>query len=140
MVDDAFFVSYNSPSNEMRCCVRLAKIFKALSDPSRVRALCALQDNELCVCQIVELLGLAASTVSKHMSILANAELVESTKKGRWVYYRQGQVGVTQLGLVLGVLPQLADKETQVQQDRETLKEILKLDPETLCRLQSERQ
>ncbi|MBW2408107.1 MAG: winged helix-turn-helix transcriptional regulator, partial [Deltaproteobacteria bacterium] len=48
-------------------------ITRALSDQNRVRALMALKDRELCVCQIIELLDLAPSTVSKHMSILANA-------------------------------------------------------------------
>ncbi len=67
---------------------------KALADPSRVRVLCALRENELCVCQIVELLGLATSTVSKHMSILRQAGLVESRKEGRWVYYRRPDAGV----------------------------------------------
>ena len=63
-------------------------ITKALSDENRVRTLLALGGRELCVCQIVELLGLAPSTVSKHMSILANARLVESRQDGRWRYYR----------------------------------------------------
>ena len=63
-------------------------ISKALADEQRVRVLLALQRGELCVCQVVELLGLATSTVSKHMSILKQARLVESRKEGRWMYYR----------------------------------------------------
>jgi ArsR family transcriptional regulator len=63
-------------------------ITKALSDPHRVRALLALRKGELCVCQIIELLGLAPSTISKHMSILKQAGLVDSRKDSRWVYYR----------------------------------------------------
>ena len=43
---------------------------KALADANRVRALLALEGGELCVCQIVALLGLAPSTVSKHLSVL----------------------------------------------------------------------
>ena len=66
-------------------------VAKALSDPSRVRIFCALRDRELCVCQIVDLLGLATSTVSKHMSILRQARLVDSRKDGRWVYYRRAE-------------------------------------------------
>ena len=64
------------------------EITKALSDINRVRILMALGKRELCVCQITEFLGLAPSTVSKHMSILDHARLVESRKDGRWVYYR----------------------------------------------------
>ena len=63
-------------------------ITKALSDENRVRALLALQGGELCVCQIIEMLGLAPSTVSKHMAILAQANLIECRKDGRWHYYR----------------------------------------------------
>ena len=63
-------------------------ITKALADETRVRVLLALQRGELCVCQIVELTSLATSTISKHMSILKQARLVESRKEGRWMYYR----------------------------------------------------
>ena len=63
-------------------------VTKALADEQRVRMLLALRRQELCVCQIVELVGLATSTVSKHMSILKQARLVESRKEGRWMYYR----------------------------------------------------
>ena len=63
-------------------------ITKALADENRVRVLLALERGELCVCQIVELMALATSTVSKHMSILKAARLVDSRKEGRWIYYR----------------------------------------------------
>jgi ArsR family transcriptional regulator len=63
-------------------------ITKALSDESRVRALMCLSEGELCVCQIIRVLGLAPATVSKHMSILQQARLVQRRKEGRWHYYR----------------------------------------------------
>ncbi|HPF71904.1 MAG TPA: metalloregulator ArsR/SmtB family transcription factor [Candidatus Krumholzibacteria bacterium] len=66
-------------------------VAKALADPSRVRILCALKGRELCVCEVVDLLGLATSTISKHMAILRGARLVESRKDGRWVYYRRAE-------------------------------------------------
>ncbi len=63
-------------------------VLKALADENRVRILTALRPKELCVCQIVELLGLAPSTVSKHMAILKQARLVDSRKESRWMFYR----------------------------------------------------
>ena len=63
-------------------------ITKALSDPSRVRILLALRRRELCVCQITELFGFAPSTMSKHLSILHHAGLIQSRKTERWVHYR----------------------------------------------------
>ena len=66
-------------------------ITKALGDENRVRALMALRHGELCLCQLIELLGLAPSTVSKHMSLLAQAGLVTMRKDGRWHYYAWGE-------------------------------------------------
>lgn len=60
-------------------------ITKALAEENRVRILLALEGRELCVCQIFELLDLAPSTVSKHLSILRQARLVEGRKEGRWM-------------------------------------------------------
>ena len=66
----------------------IVAIAKALSDESRLRALMALEGGELCLCQLIELLALAPSTVSKHLTILQDARLVERRKQGRWAYYR----------------------------------------------------
>ncbi len=64
-------------------------ITKAVSDPNRARVLMFLRGHELCVCQIIEMLGLAPSTVSRHMSILNAAGLVEARKEGHWTFYRR---------------------------------------------------
>lgn len=63
-------------------------ITRAISDGSRVQALLHLGKGELCVCQIIELLNLAPSTVSRHMTVLYRAGLVRRRKAGRWQYYR----------------------------------------------------
>ncbi len=63
-------------------------IAKALSDETRVRALMSLRGGELCLCQVIEVLQLAPSTVSRHMTVLQQAGLVRRRKEGRWHYYR----------------------------------------------------
>ncbi len=63
------------------------RIMKALSDPNRARVLKLLQTGELCVCEIRTVLGLAQSTVSKHMKILEDAGLVHRTRQGSWILY-----------------------------------------------------
>jgi ArsR family transcriptional regulator len=65
----------------------VSRIGKALDHPLRVRALAALRDRELCVCELIELFRLAPSTVSKHMTIIADAGLVSRRRDGRWTYY-----------------------------------------------------
>ncbi len=63
-------------------------IAKAMSDPNRLRVLCVLRGKELCACDIIEMLGLAQATVSRHMSLLVQAGLVIARKEGRWMHYR----------------------------------------------------
>ncbi len=65
------------------------RVTKALADRQRLRILMMLRGGEFCVCQIVDVLRLAPSTVSKHLAILDNAGLVVSRKDGRWAYYRR---------------------------------------------------
>ena len=67
----------------------ILEIHRALSDPGRIRALLVLRERELCVCHLVELLELSASTVSRHMSQLRRAGLVEVRRDGRWTWYRR---------------------------------------------------
>lgn len=62
-------------------------MMKAMSDPNRVRIVKLLQLKALCVCEIQELLGLAQSTVSKHLKVLDEAGLISSSRDGGWVIY-----------------------------------------------------
>jgi ArsR family transcriptional regulator, arsenate/arsenite/antimonite-responsive transcriptional repressor len=91
MIDNIGPVFNNSSYDEMKEMFPMRQfmaITKALSDENRVRILLMLRQEELCVCQIVSVLGLSASTVSKHLSILHQAQLLDSTRRGKWVYYR----------------------------------------------------
>jgi DNA-binding transcriptional ArsR family regulator len=109
-------------------------ITKSLADENRVRIIMALEDKELCVCQLIELLDLAPSTVSKHLSILKNARLVDSRKKGRWIYYRlNNQKGLPATKTALSWVFQSIEDTLQIQTDAKRLEEILKIDPEVLC-------
>lgn len=112
-----------------------ARVFKALGDENRLRTILALHDAaELCVCQIVALLDLAPSTVSRHLQILREAGLVTSRKKGRWVHYRLTDSGPSALG---GTLSGIAGSRA-ARADRRRLREIMRIDPDQLCELQKQ--
>lgn len=112
-------------------------ITKALADESRVRTIMALKNDELCVCQIIELLELAPSTVSKHMAILRQARLVEGRKSGRWIRYRRADAAVNPyLASTLAWLDQCLQDNPLVCRDREKLEAILKIPPEEICKHQ----
>ena len=112
----------------------LMAVLKALADENRVRALTVLGPRELCVCQIVELLGLAPSTVSKHMAILKQARLVDSRKQGRWMFYRRAtREASVEARKIAALLAQLLADDPQTRADAQRLDQILKIDPEVLC-------
>ncbi|MFH0963345.1 MAG: metalloregulator ArsR/SmtB family transcription factor [Planctomycetota bacterium] len=112
----------------------LLTITKALADAQRLRALLALARRELCVCQLIELLALAPSTVSKHMAILERARLVDCRKEGRWVYYRLPEKPEsTCVAEALQWLRKCLRKDEQIARDAGKLRDILKLDKAELC-------
>jgi ArsR family transcriptional regulator len=116
----------------------LLAVTKALSDENRVRALGLLRDRELCLCQIVEVLALASSTVSKHMSVLHQARLVESRKEGRWAYFRLAEEdSPTEARQALELVLASLARDKQAKADQQALKVVLKMPPEELCRQQA---
>lgn len=70
---------------------RLARTFKALGDPKRIRLLSlitAAADGEACICDLTEPVGLSQPTVSHHMKQLVDAGLATREQRGRWAYFR----------------------------------------------------
>ena len=118
----------------------LLDITNALADENRLRALLALRGGELCVCQLIELLGLAPSTVSKHMQILRQARVVEIRREGRWSYYRLAGPGapVAAREAIEWVL-RCAGESDRARADVRRLELITQESPEDLCRRQMNR-
>ena len=65
----------------------MEKIFKALGDRNRIRILKMLEVKPMCVCEITHILGIAQSSVSRHLSILREAGFIDDEKDGLWVNY-----------------------------------------------------
>lgn len=109
------------------------EITKAISDPNRVRALMALRGQELCVCRIIELLQLAPSTVSKHLTILKQAGLIESRKEGRWMHYSLPSDKSSNVWKTLAWIFQSLENSRETAADNQRLAEILEVDVGELC-------
>ena len=91
------------------------KVMKALSDPNRVKIIKLLQQRVLCVCEMRESLGLAQSTVSKHLKILEEAGLITYSKEGLWVNYRLADGARNPyVSNLLGNLRHWLDEDTEV--------------------------
>ena len=113
--------------------LKIINITKALSDENRVRALMMLAGDELCVCQIIEMLGLAPSTVSKHMAILRQAGLVDKRKEGRWIYYRLADSSAEIESEILGWLQKHLKKDKTISDDAGQLRKMQKISKDELC-------
>lgn len=111
----------------------LVKIFKALSDESRLRIIKMLQVRPLCVCEITDILGLAPSTVSKHLSILRDAGLITDDKQGKWVNYAlNNPTGETYLKELLPLMKKWLESDQMVNQDA---KRVAVIDRNQICQL-----
>ena len=110
-------------------------ITKALADENRIRILLALSGRkELCVCQLIDLLQLSPSTVSKHLFILRNARLILGRKQGRWMYYRLNTEEASQtVTTALDWVIQSIAKNPQIRRDTARLEEILLEDTAQKC-------
>lgn len=112
-------------------------ITKAISDPNRVRILLALRRRELCVCQITGLFGFANSTISKHLSLLHQAGLIQSRKAERWVFYRLAdQSAPPAVRQALSWIGKSLCESDAVINDAKNLKKILATDLAEICRRQ----
>lgn len=111
------------------------KVTKALSDENRIRILMFLRDGELCLCQVIEILGLSTSTVSKHMSILVQAGLVRARKQGRWRYFRlPGITAPRNIRKCLEWIDESLTGDKTVVKDARTRVKISKVAVEEFCK------
>ncbi len=109
-------------------------VLKAAADPNRVRILKILEGGELCVCQIVAVLGHSQPTVSKHLSVLRTAGLVAERRAGRWVFFRlaDGEVNTYAMRLLELIGGWLAADPT-IAADAQRVAEIRRMPVEQLC-------
>ena len=106
---------------------KIQNITKALADENRIRALMMLTRGELCVCQIIEMLGLAPSTVSKHMYILKQAGLVKTRKEGRWIYYRLTDKQNKSASEIINWLEKYLKNDSDILKDTKHLQKMKKI-------------
>jgi ArsR family transcriptional regulator, arsenate/arsenite/antimonite-responsive transcriptional repressor len=67
--------------------LEVVAIARALADPTRVRIVAALRNGELCVCELVDALGISQSSLSSHLQICRQSGVLTTRKESRWIYY-----------------------------------------------------
>jgi DNA-binding transcriptional ArsR family regulator len=107
---------------------------KAAGDPTRTRILKLLESGGLCVCQVQAVLGLAPSTVSKHLAILKHAGLVRDRRDGKWIEYALTPRGPNAYAHpLLAMLRGALDKDPAVLRDRKRLRAVKAIPMSELC-------
>jgi ArsR family transcriptional regulator, arsenate/arsenite/antimonite-responsive transcriptional repressor len=84
----------------------LAPVFKALGDPVRLRLVSligARQGGEACVCDLTSAFDLSQPTISHHLKVLREAGLIESERRGTWVYYRIVPAALERMSALLSI-------------------------------------
>ena len=114
---------------------RYEAVMKAVADPTRVRILKLLEPGELCVCQIIAVLALSPSTISKHLFLLKSAGLVNDRKEKKWVHYSLDRGSDDPY--VAGILQELSswlDRDPVIARDWARLAEARKdVGPSAVC-------
>ena len=104
-----------------------ARFFKALADETRLQILALLmEEEELCVCDILRVLGITQSKASRHLRYLYNLGLVSDRRDGVWMYYRlaltPGSVQEKQLQLLAEMLAAVPQAQTLKEKLRQRLR------------------
>jgi len=115
---------------------QLIKVFKTLSDETKVRILKILQErNELCVCEIMQALKISQTRASRNLGILRDAGFVTDRRDGLWVYYSINKGKVNEYHQAINDLVKnwLNDKDI-IQNDRKRLEKAVKLSLKNKCK------
>jgi ArsR family transcriptional regulator len=100
----------------------LTKLFKALSDETRIRILKVLMERECCVCEVMQALNISQSRASRNLGILADAGFVKSRRDGLWIIYSIDEQTVNSHAASLTeMLRSSLVNEEIISQDRERL-------------------
>jgi DNA-binding transcriptional ArsR family regulator len=120
-------LSYNDElKKEAYFMTDILHVFKSLSDRTRLRIVRLLLKRDLCVCELMFILGMAQSRVSHQLRILRDAGLVEDTRDGQWIIYRIPENARTTIAPLLGLFRESGRKTDANMEDENMLRVCLK--------------
>lgn len=112
----------------------LVRVLKACGDPNRMRILKMLQQREMCVCELTEALGIAQPSVSRHLKIMEDAELVAHRRDGPWINYQLNAASANPYArVILRHLREWLDDDPEI---KALIQKASTLDREIICQRQ----
>jgi ArsR family transcriptional regulator, arsenate/arsenite/antimonite-responsive transcriptional repressor len=112
------------PAQASRSLANLPAVFKALSDPTRLRLLSLLAGGEVCVCHLSVALSMVQPKVSRHLAYLKKAGLVTATREGQWMHYAWAESRDAAVRNVMSGLHDSFAKDSRLAAERKKLKRI----------------
>jgi len=117
----------------------LIKAFKALSDETRVRILKLLLERECCVCEVMQALDISQTRASRNLGLLQDAGFVKSRRDRLWVVYSIDEQGMGRYcSSLLDILRQSPSDNGIIAQDRERLKQAVRVGPGCMRRMRQQ--
>ncbi|MEL7655707.1 MAG: metalloregulator ArsR/SmtB family transcription factor [Bacillota bacterium] len=104
--------------NETETLETLVEEFKALGDKTRLRIISLIRNQELCVCDLTEVLEISQPGVSQHMRRLRQSGLVKERRGGQWTYYSLNDENPF-MEIILPLIPVIQEDEKRLQEFRE---------------------
>jgi len=110
-------------------------LFRALADPTRLRLLNLMRDDEVCVCFFVEVLGISQPKISRHLAYLRRAGLVATRRQWKWMHYRIANPADSHTARILQEVQAWLAQNPQMQRERAKLIKVC-CSPKLPARLQ----
>ena len=105
----------------------LIRVFRALSDETRMRMLELLCEGELCVCEIMQALEISQTRASRNLGILRDAGLLKDRREGQWVHYSVNREVAREYLKLLELVTSLLKEDETIVADKNRLKEAVKI-------------
>ncbi len=102
----------------------LAPLFAALADVTRLRLLNLIAGREVCVCNLVDVLGQSQPKISRHLAYLRRAGVVSARREGKWMHYRMEEPKNAAMAAVMTTTLEGLKKDDAMRADREKLKKV----------------
>jgi len=113
----------------------LIKIFKALSDGTRLRMMKLLQRRELCVCEIMQAMKISQTRASRNLGVLKNADFIIDKRKGLWVHYSINEKKINEYHQEINTLiNKWLNDEGIIIEDKRRLRKAVKLSKRKACK------
>jgi ArsR family transcriptional regulator len=106
--------------------LELVALARALGDPTRIRIIAALRNGELCVCELVDALGISQSSLSSHLQFCRQAGVLTTRKESRWIYYSLSTHYAPLIEKIFSEL-QTVGSDDQLRRDAKRLKKRLQM-------------